>query len=141
MANERTLDTATLASLSRALVGVDRLVNSRLTAQSNYPPHNILKYNETNYSIELAVAGFSKDEISVEIDQNILTITGEHKDQSDSADWEYLHRGLAARNFVVRFPLAEYMEVKGAEVRDGLLRIALEYVVPEVLKPRQIEIK
>jgi len=140
MANERTLDTATLASLSRALVGVDRLVNNRLTAQSNYPPHNILKYNETNYSIELAVAGFSKDEINVEIDQNILTITGVHKD-NDESSWEYLHRGLASRNFVVRFPLAEYMEVNGAEVKDGLLRIALEYVVPEELKPRQIEIK
>ena len=140
MANERTLDTASLASLSRALVGVDRLVNSRVSTQSNYPPHNILKYNETNYIIELAVAGFSKDEINIEIDQNILTITGEHKDHDDTV-CEYLHRGLASRNFVVRFPLAEYMEVNGAEVRDGLLRIALEYVVPEALKPRQIEIK
>lgn len=140
MAHEKTIDTAALAVMSRALVGVDRLMNNRLTAQSNYPPHNILKYNETNYSIELAVAGFSKEEINVEVDQNILTVTGEHISHDDSS-CEYLHRGLASRNFVVRFPLAEYMEVNGAEVKNGLLRIALEYVVPEALKPRQIEIK
>jgi|688.fasta_scaffold324335_2 molecular chaperone IbpA len=142
MATIRTIDTATLANLNRALVGFDRMLNNKVsTTQSNYPPHNILKYNETNYSIELAVAGFSKEEIHVEVDQNILTITGEHIDTNDSSDWEYLHRGLASRNFLVQFPLAEYIEVIGAEVKDGLLRIELEYVVPEALKPRQIEIK
>jgi len=124
---------------STDLVGFDRLkVNA---APSNYPPHNILRYNDTSYSIELAVAGFSKDEIGVQVEHNILTITGEHKDRSEEESWEYLHRGLAARNFVVQFPLAEYMEVKGAEVKDGLLRVSLEYVLPESLKPRRIEIK
>ena len=139
MAQLKTITPADIANLSRALVGIDRLrVN---TAPSNYPPHNILKYDETNYSIELAVAGFNKNEISVEIDHSILTITGDHLDRTEEVTWEYLHRGLAARNFVVQFPLAEYMEVKGAEVKDGLLRVSLEYVLPESLKPRRIEIK
>ena len=141
MTQIRTLDTTSLANLSRALVGFDRILNARLNATpTNYPPHNILKYDETNYGIELAVAGFSKNDISVEVDQNILTIKGEHAYVLNEGA-EFLHRGLASRNFVVEFPLAEYMEVRGAEVKDGMLKIAVEYIVPEALKPRQIEIK
>ena len=124
---------------STDLVGSDRLkVNS---APSNYPQHNNLRYDDTNYSIELAVAGFSKDEINVQVEHNILTISGERYDRPEEAAWEYLHRGLASRNFVVQFPLAEFMEVCGAEVTNGLLKISLEYVVPDSLKPRQIKIK
>jgi len=75
----RTIDTAALANLSRVLVGVDRMLNSRSnTTPSNYPPHNIVKYDENHYCIELAVAGFSRDEIDIRVDQNVLTIRGEH---------------------------------------------------------------
>lgn len=136
----RTIDTNTLANLSRIMVGVDRILNARMATNSNYPPHNIIKYDENQYGIEIAVAGFSRDEISIVVDQNVLTVKGDRVSSSNE-DVEYLHRGIASRNFVVEFPLAEYMEVKGAQVQDGLLKISVNYVMPEALKPRYIEIK
>ena len=136
----RTIDAASLANLSRALVGFDRYFNNQFpNTNGNYPPHNIVKYDDTHYGIEVAVAGFSKEEITVEVDQDQLMING--KKSSTNADIEYLHRGLAARDFEQQFTLAEYMEVKGAEVKDGMLKISIERIVPEALKPRQIEIK
>lgn len=141
MTQLKTINAADLANLSKALVGLDRLVQARSnSAPSNYPPYNLIRYDEINYAIELAVAGFSKEDIVIEVDQNILTIRGEH-DTSLPEGTEFLHRGLASRNFVVEFPLAEFMEVNGAEVKDGMLKISVEYVVPEAHKPRQIEIK
>lgn len=137
----RTLDTSSLANLSRVLLGVDKILNSRTVAvPSNYPPHNIIKYDENRYCIELAVAGFCRDEIDIQVDQNVLTIRGEHL-VSANPTVEYLHRGIALRNFVVEFPLAEFMEVKEATVDNGMLKINVEYIVPEALKPRRIEIK
>jgi molecular chaperone IbpA len=140
MTQLRTIDTAALAGLSRALVGFDRYFNVPNHQNGNYPPHNIVKYSENQYGIEVAVAGFSKEEITVEVDQDQLTITGTKSTDADSSK-EYLHRGLAARDFEQTFTLAEYMEVKGAEVKDGMLKIQIERIVPEALKPRQIEIK
>lgn len=141
MTQLRTITAAELANLSKALVGFDRMVNARAnSSQSNYPPHNIIRYTETDYAIELAVAGFSREDISIEVDQNIITIRGEH-DTSLPEGTEFIHRGLAARNFVTEFPLVEFMEVRGAVVKDGMLKISVEYVVPEAHKPRQIEIK
>ena len=140
MAQIKTINTAELANLSKALVGFDRIVNSRSnTTPSNYPPHNIIKVDETNYAIELAVAGFSKEDIFIEVDQNILTIRGVH-DTIVPDGTEFLHRGLAFRNFVVEFPLAQFMEVHDAIVKDGVLKIAVEYIIPETHKPRQISI-
>ncbi len=142
MTQLRTIDTNALAQLNRALVGFDRYFNDRFfqgTQNGNYPPHNIVKYDETHYGIEVAVAGFSKDEITVEVDQDQLTIKGTKSTENESK--EYLHRGLAARDFEQHFTLAEYMEVKGAEVKDGMLKIQIERIVPEALKPRVIEIK
>lgn len=137
----RTIDTAHLANLNRALVGFDRYFNGHFAnTNGNYPPHNIVKYDETHYGIEVAVAGFSKEEITVEVDQDQLTVKGRKQNQADSR-LEYLHRGLAARDFEQTFTLAEYMEVKAAEVKDGMLVIEIERVVPEALKPRQILIK
>jgi molecular chaperone IbpA len=137
----RTIDTAHLANLNRALVGFDRYFNGHFAnTNGNYPPHNIVKYDETHYGIEVAVAGFSKEEITVEVDQDQLTVKGRKQNQADSR-FEYLHRGLAARDFEQTFTLAEYMEVKAAEVKDGMLVIEIERVVPEALKPRQILIK
>ena len=136
----RTIDANALAQINRALVGFDRYFNNQFpNTNGNYPPHNIVKYDDTHYGIEVAVAGFSKEEITVEVDQDQLMITG--KRTSASSDVEYLHRGLAARDFEQTFTLAEYMEVKGAEVKDGMLKISIERIVPEALKPRQIEIK
>jgi len=141
MTQLRTIDATALANLNRALVGFDRIFNDRFfeTRTNNYPPYNIVKYGENQYGIEVAVAGFSKSEITVEVDQDQLTVKGEKV--KDGTEVEYLHRGLAARDFEQTFTLAEYMEVKSAEVTDGMLKINIERIVPEALKPRQIEIK
>jgi molecular chaperone IbpA len=141
MTQLRTIDTNALAQLNRALVGFDRIFNDRFfeTRTNNYPPYNIVKYGENQYGIEVAVAGFDKSEITVEVDQDQLTVKGE-KVKAES-EIEYLHRGLAARDFEQTFTLAEYMEVRGAEVKDGMLKIDIERIVPEALKPRSIEIK
>ena len=136
----RTIDAAALANLSRALVGFDRYFSAPHHQNGNYPPHNIVKYSENQYGIEIAVAGFSKEEINIEVDQDQLTVIGTKSiDVNDTK--EYLHRGLAARDFSQTYTLAEYMEVKGAEHKDGMLKIQIERIVPEALKPRQIEIK
>jgi molecular chaperone IbpA len=140
MTQLRTINAADLAQLSRALVGFDRYFSAPHHQNGNYPPHNIVKYDETHYGIEIAVAGFSKDEITVEVDQDQLTVKGCKLNQTDSR-FEYLHRGLAARDFEQTFTLAEYMEVHAAEVKDGMLVIEIMRLVPEALKPRRIEIK
>jgi len=136
----RTIDTAALAQLSKALVGFDRYFTAPHHQNGNYPPHNIVKYADDSYGIEVAVAGFSKDEITVEVDQDQLTICGV-KDRPTDPTVEYLHRGLAARDFNQTFTLAEYMEVRGAKVEDGMLYIDIQRIIPEALRPRQIEIK
>ena len=137
----KTVTPAELANLSRALVGFDQIFNQRLQqVNGNYPPHNIVKYSDSEYAIEVAVAGFSKDEITVEVDQDQLVVRGIQTDPTDEGK-EYLHRGLASRNFEQNWTLAEYMEVKDAEVKDGMLIINIERIVPEALKPRIIKVK
>jgi molecular chaperone IbpA len=142
----RTIDANALANLNRALIGFDHVFNAienRWANQvnNNYPPFNIIKHSDNDYEIEIAVAGFSKTEITVEVDQDQLIVKGEKQIGEDATAPEYLHRGLAARNFARSFTLAEHMEVRGAEVVDGMLRVSLQRIVPEALKPRQIEVK
>jgi len=136
----RTIDPAALAHLSRALVGFDQVMNQHLQQQNgNYPPHNIVKYSDSAYAIEIAVAGFKKDEISIQVDQDRLIVKGtQHPSETDK---EYLHRGLASRDFEQTWTLAEYMNVKDAEHVDGMLIINIERIVPESLQPRKIAIK
>jgi molecular chaperone IbpA len=142
MTQLRTIDTAALAQLSKALVGFDRYFSAPHHQNGNYPPHNIVKYSDNSYGIEVAVAGFTKDEVTVEVDQDQLTIRGIKNRMNEETDQiEYLHRGLAARDFEQTFTLAEYMEVVGARVADGMLHVDIKRVVPEALKPRQIEVK
>lgn len=141
MTQLRTIDTAALAQLSKALVGFDRYFTAPHHQNGNYPPHNIVKYSDDTYGIEVAVAGFSKDEVTVEVDQDQLTIRGVKNRPNVDVGIEYLHRGLAARDFEQTFTLAEYMEVRGAKVADGMLQIDIQRLVPEALKPRRIEIK
>ena len=141
MTQLRTINAADLAQLSRALVGFDRYFSAPHHQNGNYPPHNIVKYSDDTYAIEVAVAGFSKDEVTVEVDQDQLTIRGIKNRSNTDVGVEYLHRGLAARDFEQTFTLAEYMEVRGAKVADGMLQIDIKRVVPDALKPRQIEIK
>jgi molecular chaperone IbpA len=140
MTQLRTIDTAALAQLSKALVGFDRYFTAPHHQNGNYPPHNIVKYSEDTYAIEVAVAGFAKEEITVEVDQDQLTIRGV-KARLNESEVEYLHRGLAARDFEQTFTLAEYMEVRDAKVENGMLHIDIKRLVPEALKPRQIEVK
>lgn len=131
-------------SLNRALIGFDRLFNDverrfANQVQTNYPPYNILKHNDDLFEIEVAVAGFDKEDISIEVDQNQLTIRGQRLKEEDAS--MYLHRGLAARDFERSFTLAEHMEVGDAELTNGILRVKLTRIVPEALKPRLIAIK
>ena len=133
------------AALNRALIGFDRMFDTfeaRLANQitTNYPPHNIMKTGENTYSIELAVAGFAKNEINVSLDGNELTIKSESLTSEQDADIQYLHRGLSRRDFIRVFPLAEHIKVLGAEIKDGIITVKLERIVPEELKPRLIDI-
>jgi len=105
---------------------------------NNFPPHNIVKLDENKYVVELAVAGFGKDEIDIQVQENTLTIKGEKKE--GTSDLEYLHRGIGTRSFTKSITIADTIEVKGAEYKDGILRIGLENIIPEHKKPRKIEI-
>lgn len=136
------LDTTALA---KALVGFDRMFDtfeSRFANQltTNYPPHNIVKTGDTTYSIEIAVAGFKRSEINVEVEQEILTVRGSSETPNESTSRQYLHRGLSSRDFNRSWQLAEHMVVRGAEIKDGVLTINLEYVVPEEKKARIIDV-
>ena len=133
-----------LDTLSRALVGFDTMFDQmerRFANQvsNNYPPFNILKWNEDQYEIQIAITGFEKEEIRVEVERNQLSVFGESKEMS-LGDAMYLHRGLATRDFEKTFTLAEHMKVKLAEIRNGMLRIQLFRNVPESEKPRIIDI-
>lgn len=130
-------------ALNRALVGFDTLFNdfeSRFSNQinNNYPPYNIVKYNNDSYEIQLAVAGFEKDQISVEIDQNQLIIKGQSNEVNNEV--HYLHKGLATRDFTRVFTLAEHMEVGEGTIKNGVLKIELKRVIPEALKPRVLRL-
>ena len=138
----RTIDPAALAQLSRALIGFDRIFNNieaRAVNNNNYPPHNVIKHDDDNYEIELAVAGFDRSEISVTVDQDELIISGRKAREESSS--VYIHRGLAARDFDRSFTLPQYMEVGEVTLTNGVLSVKLTMIVPEALKPRTIEIK
>jgi molecular chaperone IbpA len=123
-----------------SFVGFDHLFNelefTAKHAQDHYPPHNILKTGECDYLIELAVAGFSKDELNIEFKDRTLTVTGEHQ----SKGREYIHRGISTKKFKRTFRLSEHVKVHGADLKDGVLSIDLKYEIPEEMRPRKIEI-
>lgn len=132
-------------ALNRALVGFDRMFEDfeqRFANQINqsYPPYNVVKYDENSYEIQIAVSGFDKEEITVEIDQNQLIIKGRHT-ESESESVQYLHRGLAARDFVRSFTLADHMEVGEGTIKNGVLKVEIKRVIPEALKPRVLTLK
>ena len=107
-------------------------------SQGNYPPYNIIQEKENESIIELAVAGFNEHDLDIEVDGNKLTITGNKDVKLDDA--KYRHKGIAYRNFTRTFALADYIQVNGASVDCGILRVYLERVVPEELKPKKIKI-
>lgn len=127
-------------TLNRALIGFDTMFDTleRRFANSvstNYPPHNVRRTAENQYEIQMAVTGFDKEEISVTLEDDVLKIKGESKTPNESTDIVYIHRGLATRDFAKEFPLAEHIEVVGAEIKTGLLTVKLVRNVPEPAKP------
>ena len=107
---------------------------------TNFPPYNIVKTGEYTYDVELALAGFSKDDIDVEYKDNMLTVKSKEKAKDPDVDG-MLHRGISKRWFSKAFTIADDVEVKGAELKDGLLKISMERIVPEGKKARSIEVK
>lgn len=131
-------------ALNRALIGFDSLFNDvekrfANSVQTNYPPYNVLKHDDDHFEIEIAVAGFDREDVTISVDQNLLTIRGTRLKDEDIS--KYLHRGLAARDFERSFTLAEHMTVGDAELTNGILSVKLTREVPEALKPRLIAIK
>jgi len=109
--------------------------------QVNFPPYNIVKTGEFTYDVELALAGYSKDDITVDYADNMLTVKSIKKSEEDADKDGVLHRGIAKRFFSKSFTIADDVEIKGAELKDGLLKISMERIIPEGKKPRSIEIK
>lgn len=136
---------ANLEALSRALIGFDTMFNSmnrkyaNTPAANNYPPHNVIKTADNEYAIQVAVTGFQKSEIQVSVEDEILFVRGENN-VVEYDETQYIYRGLATRDFVKEFPLAEHIEVAGAEIENGMLTVRLVRNIPESAKPKVIDI-
>jgi molecular chaperone IbpA len=134
------------APLYRSTIGFDRLVNlldaaSGLDGEANgYPPYNIERLADNQYRITMAVAGFTDADIKIDVKETALSVKGEKPAEAEKTT-EFLHRGIAQRSFERRFQLADYVEVQGAEMKDGLLHIDLVRNLPERMKPRTIAIR
>ncbi|MCW8128279.1 Hsp20 family protein [Microbulbifer halophilus] len=130
--------------LYRSAIGFDRmasLLDAMTTSeqkQPSYPPYDIELTGEDNYRITMAVAGFEESELDIQLEQNRLTVTG--RKAEEKGETQYLHRGIAARNFERRFQLADHVKVTDAKLANGLLHIELVREIPEAMKPRKIEI-
>ncbi len=131
-------------SLLHQTLGFEKFINevesilNESKPVTTFPHHNIIKVGDEKYVVELAVAGFSKDEIDIQVQNGTLTIKGEKNE--GTPDVVYLHRGIGTRSFIKTIKIADTIEVKGAEFKDGILRIGLENIIPEHKKPRKIEI-
>jgi molecular chaperone IbpA len=131
------------APLWRTSIGFDRLFDAINNMQllegqdSNYPPYDILRTGEDAYRIQLALAGFSPDDVTITAQQNLLTVAGR---KAESPEHQYLHQGISARAFQRQFNLEDHVEVAGASYQNGLLQIDLVRRVPEAMKPRRIDI-
>lgn len=126
-----------------AFVGFDHIFNdlermAHAHTKDHYPPHNVVKHSDDEYLIELAVVGFKEDDVTIEVHDGILTIKGKRPQRRKQE--LYVHKGISGRQFERSFRLSEFVEVKGADLQDGLLVIHLERVVPEGKRPRQIKI-
>jgi molecular chaperone IbpA len=129
----------------RSTVGFDRLFdmienNSVGQTQENYPPFDLIKLGDNDYRIELAVAGFKSDELDITAQQNVLIVSGRKNEESEEKGSDYIYRGIATRSFERRFALADHIQVRGADIKDGLLSIDLVREIPEAMKPKKIDI-
>lgn len=134
-----------LAPLFRQSVGFDRfndLFESALRndSGSSYPPYNVEKYGDDKYRIVVAAAGFQDEDLEVQVERGMLTVSGNKRERNNDENVSYLHQGIAQRAFKLSFRLADHIEVKGAALNNGLLTIDLERVVPEEDKPKRIPI-
>ena len=134
-----------LTPLYRTVVGFDRLAGmideaSRLDGSQGYPPDNIERVDENAFAIEIAVAGFTEDDLEIETKEGLLTVAGKRGENEDGEGRNYLHRGIAQRSFIRRYQLADHVIVTGANLQHGVLRIDLIRELPEEKKPRKIEI-
>lgn len=139
-----------LSPLYRSFIGFDHLASMIDTASKNekqtaYPPYNIELLAEDKYRITMAVAGFSKDEVSIEVQENTLQVVGTKADKgatepSNTQERKFLHKGISERSFERKFQLGDHVKVLAADLENGLLHVDLERVVPESKKPRKIEI-
>lgn len=134
-----------LSPLYRSFIGSDHLANlvdaaSRTEKQSTYPPYNIELLGEDNYRVTMAVAGFSQDNINIEVQENTLTVSGKVETSDSDKKREFLHKGISERNFERKFQLGDHVEVTGADMEHGLLHIDMKRVIPEAKKPQMIEI-
>ena len=132
------------APFRRSSVGFDRLfdmLENGTTAANvdNYPPFDLIRLGDNEFRIELAIAGFRPDEIDITAQQNVLIVTGEKKDKGEQHP-HYIYRGIANRSFERRFALADHIQVRGADLKDGLLSLELVREIPEAMKPRKIDI-
>ena len=134
--------TGTFMFPRNAFLGFDHLLNEidniSLHAKDTYPPHNVVKLSDHEHLVELAVAGFSKQDISIEVKEHVLTITGK-RDRRRPQEM-YIHKGISARKFTKSYRLSEYTEVTGADITNGILVINLEVKLPEERKPKVIKI-
>ena len=120
---------------------LDEMSNALTGRNTSFPPYNIKQLNDDRYQIEMAVAGFSKGDLKIELANNQLTIEGSQQSSDDSNDANYLYKGIAARQFRQSFALEDHVKVLGSELKDGVLKIELERQIPDEMKPRTIEIK
>lgn len=132
-------------ALNRALLGFDTLFDNfekRFANQvnTNYPPHNVVKFDNDTYEVQVAVTGFDPKDITVQVDQTELIIKGSTEASDDASTITYLHRGLSSRDFTKTFTLAAHMEVGEARIKNGVLKVTLKHIVPEALKPRILDI-
>ena len=127
--------------LWRSTIGFDRLFNVldevQRTAEETYPPYNIERHDENRFQISVALAGFSPNEVTLTVEQNVLTLEGKKAEKEGKT---FLHRGISTRSFKRQFTLADHVEVKGARFENGLLLIDLQREIPEAMKPRRIAI-
>jgi len=130
------------APYRRSAIGFDRLFdmienNAASGTQENYPPFDLIQLGENDYRIDLAVAGFKRDEIDITAQQNVLVVAGR---KGDGDDQNFIHRGIATRSFERRFALADHIQVRTADLKDGLLSVTLVREIPEAMKPRRIDV-
>lgn len=125
-------------------IGFDRMLDTLFdenVSTTNYPPYNIVKVSDSEYAIQIAIAGFGKDDIEIETKENTLTVKSVDKKEELVDDVEYLHKGISNRSFTRSFTIADDVVVKGATFENGLLNVQLERIIPEEKKPRLIKIK